>query len=368
MVKPPFIQQPERLSGVSPENAEALKKYVTARRLEGVKPSTISANVAQIASWMRYIEKPAVEWTVDDIKSELVRRLDLVDAGEKSGVSVDVELQSIKMFYRFLNPDKPRIDIRKKPTKTHLKSTDYVSVKQILEMKAEAEKAGDLRTAAVIMVLYGAGLRISELLGANIEDVVIGSRFASIKVDGKTGPRTVPFVDGLPELVAWINMHPDNKNPKAPVFCSLKTRGHANTRLRKESVGSMLDKYAERAGIPEDVKHNPHALRHRAATEDDRSYTHQEMCLKYGWSFDSDMPKRYTHSDFDSLTRTMLASKGITPDEEPEEVDTVKQCNRCKHLNPSNALFCAKCGLPLDRHFEHRLQKFARFADKIEFV
>ncbi len=353
-----YLTNPLSIRGISKQNANHLKRFIAARRVQGVKLHTINSDVLRVANWIRAVGVDDVkEWNRERIIDAYLDRLDEVSSGNLSGVTLDGELIALKTFWRFLFPDAPPLDITKKKTQKHLESCQIVSKKQIIDMRNAAEAAGDLRAAALIMTVFGTGCRISELLDANVGDVDIGQQAAMIKVSGKTGFRVVPFVTGLPELQTWLNMHPIKGDPDAPLFVTYDTRGHGNTRLNKKTVETMFKKYGKRAGIPEDVKTNPHALRHRAASEDDRFFTHQEMCLKFGWSFASDMPKRYTHSDLEELQRTILNMAGVDVAEEVEDTQTIIQCPRCKHINAAGTRFCSQCSLPLDKEFEVYMQK-----------
>ena len=132
-----------------------------------------------------------------------------------------------------------------------------------LEVRAqEEESASSLRDLALVEVLYGTGIRISELVGLDLGD--IDRQRSTIKVMGKgSKERIVPI--GQPALAAvdnWIN--------KARAELVSKASGSA---LFIGSRGKRIDQRVARSvvyqameAIGSDKKLGPHTLRHSAAT------------------------------------------------------------------------------------------------------
>jgi integrase/recombinase XerC len=127
--------------------------------------------------------------------------------------------------------------------------------------------AGDgpaaLRDRAILELLYGSGLRVSELVGLDVDDVDLPARL--VRVVGKRGKeRIVPFgraaaralgrwlSEGRPAMLAGARSG-------APLF--LNPRGG---RLLQRSVARRLDRAVLAAGLPRHV--HPHVLRHCFAT------------------------------------------------------------------------------------------------------
>ena len=122
-----------------------------------------------------------------------------------------------------------------------------------------------LRDHALLEVLYGAGLRVSEACGLSLEDVDVRARV--LRVLGKGGKeRLCPLHPGAAgALQRWLGRRGEvlakrfrGQDARA-VF--LNFRGG---RLTTRSVARHLDAYARAAGL---VRHvSPHALRHSYAT------------------------------------------------------------------------------------------------------
>ncbi len=117
-----------------------------------------------------------------------------------------------------------------------------------------------LRDRALMEVIYGTGLRISEAIGLRIEDV--DSSVAGFRVRGKRGKvRVVPIPrHTMPWLLRYAN---DGrlKLAKQGVFAFfVGSRGQA---LSRQSAHAIIEKHQKNAGIEKKV--SPHTLRHTYA-------------------------------------------------------------------------------------------------------
>lgn len=156
-----------------------------------------------------------------------------------------------------------------------------------------------LRDTAVVELLYGAGLRISELCGLDLGDVDIPGR--SVRVLGKGNKeRVVPFHDACAEaLQRWLDDgRPALSTPKSAAAFFLGARGG---RVIDSELRRRLAHHGIAAGARARV--HPHKLRHSFATHlleggaDLRGI--QELLGHASLS----TTQRYTHVDVARLTR-----------------------------------------------------------------
>ena len=117
--------------------------------------------------------------------------------------------------------------------------------------------AAGLRDRAALELLYGAGLRVSELVGLNLEDLANDS----VRVRGKgSKERIVPLVEKARAAIDAYLSRRSELGPQGPALF-LNRRGG---RLTARSVARHLARYALIAGVRRHV--HPHALRHSFAT------------------------------------------------------------------------------------------------------
>jgi integrase/recombinase XerC len=116
------------------------------------------------------------------------------------------------------------------------------------------------RDSAVLMLLYGAGLRISEALSIKRADAPLRSG-AELYIIGKGGkPRQVPVLPQIAEAVsAYLSLCPWTLPPQGPLFVGAK-----GGRLSPRIIQLAMEGLRGALGLPDTA--TPHALRHSFAT------------------------------------------------------------------------------------------------------
>jgi len=183
-----------------------------------------------------------------------------------SPASIGRQLSAIRTFYRYIER---RWDIKnsalaliKGPrTKRPLPKPLSVSGAKalVLEGTLESKEAWvDARNVAVLTLLYGAGLRISEALSLVRADVPLGESLTLTGKGGKT--RRVPIIDKAREAVdRYVDICPYHLPPNEALF-----RGAKGGPLGARAIQLEVQKLRSALGLPETA--TPHALRHSFAT------------------------------------------------------------------------------------------------------
>ncbi len=213
------------------------------------------------------LRKSRSEIEPDDLDLGIVRLFmaELYRQGQ-SRASVARKLSALRTFVRFLKREgwiesdpaalavSPRREIK---VPAHL-SVDEMS--QLLETPDTSEPLGR-RDRAVLELFYASGLRLSELVGLDLEDVNLNGRI--VRVMGKgSKERLVPFNDSTKKAIrAWLQDRAAICGSSRIDALFVNFRG---TRLTGRSVQRLVAKYvtacSTRFGI------SPHALRHSFAT------------------------------------------------------------------------------------------------------
>ena len=119
------------------------------------------------------------------------------------------------------------------------------------------------RDRALLETLYSAGLRVSELVGLDVDDLDLTDGVAVVRGKGKKERLALLGEPALLAVRAWLTdrdaMIAKRKRPIAAVFLN-----KAATRLTSRSVGRLLEKHLAVAGL--DPRTSPHTLRHSFAT------------------------------------------------------------------------------------------------------
>ena len=119
-----------------------------------------------------------------------------------------------------------------------------------------------LRDAALLELLYGSGLRLSEVAGLNLADIDVRNR--TVRVVGKGNKeRMVPL--SRPSIEALNNYAAQGRpNLIADIRSQALFLNRYGGRLSQRSVQTLVQRYALRAGLSRDI--HTHTLRHSFAT------------------------------------------------------------------------------------------------------
>ena len=254
-----------------------------------VSPHTVRAYESDVTQYLAWVasekdRKISALTPADlDLTSVQSHLADLGKAG-KARSSVARKLSALRTFVRYLrreeliehDPTARAVAPRRDQTlPTHLSEPE---IARLIETPSTGDPLGR-RDRAILEVFYASGLRLSELVGIDLEDLNLSGRM--VRVMGKGGKeRLLPFnQSAAAALRAWmadraaIMVHgrrqkaegrrqkADGRRPKAddPLFVNYR-----GTRLTGRSVDRMLRRYvalcSTRMGI------SPHALRHSFAT------------------------------------------------------------------------------------------------------
>ena len=181
--------------------------------------------------------------------------------------SIARKLSAIRSFYRYLVREELLADNPLKQTtspKLDRRLPSFLTIEEMVRLL----KAPDLatpqgqRNRALIELLYAAGLRVSELVNLDREQVNLDSR--EIRVWGK-GAKERMVLMGEPAAIALSNYLSQSR----PKLAGKKVSGvlflnRNGGRLTERMVQKILSKYASKAGI--DKRVYPHLLRHTFAT------------------------------------------------------------------------------------------------------
>ncbi len=197
--------------------------------------------------------------------------LSALHAAQKKKSSVARKLAALRTFFQFLiregvvevNPAKlvstPRLE---KKLPNHLSVEDAVRFIETPDTNTDLGK----RDRAILEMLYGTGVRVSELVKLGLRDVDFKNR--TVRVKGKRRKeRIVPFGEpALHALMNWLTVRgaflqnaPPEERDNDAVFLN-----YQGTRITTRSVGRMVDKYIKICAGIHDI--SPHSLRHSFAT------------------------------------------------------------------------------------------------------
>ncbi|MBQ9069505.1 MAG: tyrosine recombinase XerD [Eggerthellaceae bacterium] len=254
---------------------EMVGEYLSHLSVErGCSPLTVKAYAHDLELYLAYLTSPSQRGERGPITSfSDVTRADVVAfedflLNEKgyAASSLSRSLSCLKSFHKFLvrenlsdsNPTST-VALPRKPQSL----PDVLSVDQVdrLMDAVGGSRPTDLRDRAILEVLYGCGLRASELCALDVDRLVSADGFIVVQGKGMK-ERIVPFSGAAASSVtAYLEEgRPALLKGKATSALFLNARGG---RLSRQSVFSIVRKSGLAIGV---ANLHPHTLRHSCAT------------------------------------------------------------------------------------------------------
>lgn len=248
----------------------ALRSFKSYLKLErSLSANTIEAYLHDVEKLYQYFQTKSVQNTPAEVSSEDLK-LFLVWVNELGMLPPTQArvLSGLKAFFRFLVLDKqividpsallesPKM-IRKLPD-----TLSIIEINQLID-SIDLSKPEGMRNKAMLEILYGSGLRVSELTGLKLSNLYLDIDF--IKITGKGNKeRLVPIGS---EAIKYLRLYIQEIRVHIPVktgnedFVFLNRRG---TPLSRVMVFLIIKDLAQTAGIKKNI--SPHTFRHSFAT------------------------------------------------------------------------------------------------------
>lgn len=178
-------------------------------------------------------------------------------------------ISALRHFYKFLLAEKiisenPMVNVISPKNKRKIPIVaNENTVSQLIDFAMENDDTPGKKNYLIMEMLYGAGLRVSELISIRLEDFFRSENGLLLKIKGKGGKeRIVPITQSAEKaLIFYLQHHSDIQNPFSYIFPHSKSFTMHMTRQR---VGQIIKEISKKAGIY--VKISPHGLRHAFAT------------------------------------------------------------------------------------------------------
>ncbi|RHW41317.1 site-specific tyrosine recombinase XerD [Neobacillus notoginsengisoli] len=247
-----------------------LKDFIHFLMVEkGLSQNTLIAYERDLKNYLRHLKSSNEVSAIDEVqRTHILQFLGALKAEGKSARTLARHVASIRSFHQFLLRDRaathdPTVHIESPQLERTLpKVLSMQEVETLLEAPAKQDHFG-LRDKAMIETLYATGIRVSELIGLNMDDLHLSMGF--LRCIGKGNKeRIIPVGRTAAEALELYLAK------GRPHFISKKVRedalflNHQGKRLTRQGFWKILKKLATEAGIEKEL--TPHTLRHSFAT------------------------------------------------------------------------------------------------------
>jgi site-specific recombinase XerD len=257
---------------------------------------------------------------------------------------------AIRQFYKIIfTDDDGRIPKAIRNIKTVKKpDNDNITKEKLLtpeEVRGMVQAVDNPRDRALLSLMYHSAMRCDELVSIRLRGVEFREDEVIVEPSrSKTKIRKVHILEDVSLIREWVNYHPQNDDPDAPLFIN-KGGGEVSHKY----VRLIMKNAAKKAGIRKRVW--PHLARHsKLSFLAKNGLCPSQLSLIAGWVKTSNMHTIYVHYSDDEVADSLREIAGIKKkrEEETRPVKNYEECLSCGHKNPVGFTVCDKCNSPLN--------------------
>ena len=181
-----------------------------------------------------------------------------------SSATVSRSIASIRSFFLYLlsqgmvqgNPTE-----QIKPPKVEKKAPDVLTVDEValLLQQPSGKTPKEIRDKAMLELLYGTGLRVSELISLKLTDINLPMSY--VKCDGSGGSRIIPIEEEAKKALTVYLDGTRNQMTRDSEYLFVNVKGDE---MSLQGFWNLLKAYAKKANIQKDI--TPHMIRHSFAS------------------------------------------------------------------------------------------------------
>lgn len=265
-----------------PQIAQQYAMYL--RNIRGLSAKTVTEYCMDLRTFFRFLkwnqgspekDQSMEEIPIKDIDIEFIRTIKTYDifefmnfvADERNNMSSTRQRKSssLKSFFQYLtvheklleeNPTESLTPPKKKKSLPH-----YLSLEQSIELLNAVDGPDQERDRCILTLFLNCGMRLSELVGINLTDVIHNN--STLRILGKGNKERIVYLNQacLEAIASYLAVRPaDGVKDRNALFLS-----NRKTRISPKTVQFLVKKYLDKIGLS-GPGYSVHKLRHTAAT------------------------------------------------------------------------------------------------------
>lgn len=240
------------LDEVHPDLHEKIKLFLSAKKLEGFSPNSLSGYKLDLDNFAARVKKRTPDINAADI------RVYLAEFEHLKMSSIGKKLSVLKSFFGWMTAEEILIrdpTAKLKPPKQEKRLPKALKIEE-LEMMREA--CVTIRQRAFLEVFYATGCRLSEVHDLNKSDINLQTMSCNVIGKGDKEREVYFSYKALYHLKKYLNARNDD------VDALMVTERRPYRRVSKRAIQREISKIAKLSGLEKKV--SPHTLRHTFAT------------------------------------------------------------------------------------------------------
>lgn len=244
--------------------AASFISYLTGQK--DLSESTLASYNRDIRQFLDYLRNRGTEELGEVTRASIMLYFASLREVGKAPATITRISVALRAFFQFLVQERiidldPSVNVKLPKSDRTLPAVLTVEeTERLLEMP-DCNTLLGLRDKAMLELLYATGVRVSELISLNLEDIDTGVRF--VHCSGETGKeRILPFgtvtANWLDRYLREVRQELSPGGPQDPLFPN-----RLGGRMSRQGFWKVIKKYGQSAGISKEI--TPHTLRHSFA-------------------------------------------------------------------------------------------------------
>ncbi|NLJ99866.1 MAG: site-specific tyrosine recombinase XerD [Clostridia bacterium] len=233
----------------------------------GLSQNTLDAYNRDLGSFKIFLRDNAIDSYQNVTKKTIIEYLIYLQRLDRAPATIARHLAAVKSFYRFRVLEEKQMEDPSDGLETprlgrHLPEVLTQGEVERLLNQPDITKPGGMRDKAILEVLYGTGLRVSELISLNLGD--INCKMGYVHCLGKGEKERIVPLGGT----AIFHMEKYLDHGRGKLLKKGRSKAlflnYRGGRLTRQGCWKLIKKYAKQSGINKDIA--PHTFRHTFAT------------------------------------------------------------------------------------------------------
>ncbi|NLK44672.1 MAG: site-specific tyrosine recombinase XerD [Tissierellia bacterium] len=226
--------------------------------------NTLEAYIRDILQFKEYLQENKILSYKDTTKTTIITYLMNLQKKGKSTSTISRNLASIRCFFQYLQnrnfiDEDPTSNLKSPKSEKRIPSVLTMEEVNLLLSQPNPKDFKGARDKAMLELLYATGLRVSEIISLNIDDIQLDSSLLIVR--DNLNQRVIPIgrkaVDALSHYIS--NYRSNNDDDKGePLFLN-----YSGKRLTRQGFWKIIKQYTKKANIDKGI--TPQTLRHSFA-------------------------------------------------------------------------------------------------------
>ncbi len=236
---------------------------------KGYAENTIAAYQNDLSQFMTYLKRQGqLPWAEVD-KVFIDRYVSSLPGNDYTSSTIARKVAALKSFFHYLIAEKvvehdPTASLDLPKVKKQLpKTISLEEVNRLLQVTRDGDHSRSTRDQAMLELLYVSGMRVTELVSLNIDDLDFEN--GAVRVRSKKGDireRFIPLTDKALDVL-WVYTSQGRPELVRDRRSSALFLNHRGQRLTRQGSWLIIKRYVQAVGISDEV--TPHTLRHSFA-------------------------------------------------------------------------------------------------------